>query len=102
MPRRRCVGCGRVAPKSELLRIAAVAEPDAARPRAVIDALARMPGRGAYLCRADDAPERERPRPVAACLALAHKRRAIARALRRPVATDSFSDDVKLVESISS
>ncbi len=99
MPRRRCVGCGRVAPKSQLLRIAAVTGPGDGRPRAVIDALARMPGRGAYLCRSD-AAETERPRPLEACLAQAHKRRAIARALRRPIAGDSFSDDVKLVESI--
>jgi uncharacterized protein len=100
VPRRRCVGCGRVAPKSELLRIAAVAEGEDSRARAVIDTLARLPGRGAYLCseRAhDDAPQR----PHADCLARAIKRRAIARALRRPIAGDSFSDDAKLVESLS-
>lgn len=94
---RRCVGCGRVAPKSELLRVAAVADGEGRRAHAVIDVLARMPGRGAYLCRSD-ATDRE-PRPAEACLAQAHKRRAIARALRRPIAGVSLSDDVKLVES---
>jgi predicted RNA-binding protein YlxR (DUF448 family) len=59
-----------------------------------------MPGRGAYLCRFD-AADNESPRPAEACLAQADKRRAIARALRRPVAGVSFSDDGKLVESTS-
>jgi uncharacterized protein len=91
---RRCVGCGRIRPKPELLRVAAVEGGERGAPRAVLDRLGRMPGRGAYLCRAG-----EREHPDAGCLALAIKRRGIARALRRPVATDSFSDDVKLVES---
>ncbi len=100
MPRRRCVGCGRIAPKSELLRIAAVADEAGARARAVLDAAARMPGRGAYLCR-EPAPADATPRPDERCLAQATKRRAFARALRRPLAADSFSDDAKLVESMS-
>lgn len=100
MPRRRCVGCGRLAPKPELLRIAAVDDGRGGTAHAVIDALARMPGRGAYLCRAGalaGAPAR----PVEACLAQAVRRRALARALRRPIAGDLAHEDVKLVESLS-
>jgi predicted RNA-binding protein YlxR (DUF448 family) len=64
--------------------------------RAVLDRRARMPGRGAYLCRGEDPVS---PRPE--CLAQAVKRRAIARALRQPIAGDLVPDDVKLVESMS-
>ncbi len=90
-PQRRCVGCGRIAAKSELLRIAAVAEIGARSRRAVADRDAVMPGRGAYLCvGADPAlPARE-------CLALAMRRGGFARALRCPVTVDP-----KLVESVS-
>ncbi len=99
MARRRCVGCGRLAPKSELLRIAAVADGEEARARAVVDAHARLPGRGAYLCRASG--DADVPAPARECLARAAKRRALARALRRPIAGELVCDDVKLVESLS-
>jgi predicted RNA-binding protein YlxR (DUF448 family) len=64
------------------VRIAATAEQspnagDRRRMRAVLDIAGTMPGRGAYLCRAAGAGE-----PRAECLALAARRRAIARALR--------------------
>lgn len=91
MPRRRCVGCGRIAPKSELLRIAVIREGQARRGRAVCDHAARMPGRGAYLCRGES-PEL----PAAECLKRAIQRGAIARALRSAVSLDP-----KLVESVS-
>ena len=45
---RRCLGCGRVRPKPELLRLAAV------EGRVVPDPGARLPGRGAYVCRNRD------------------------------------------------
>jgi predicted RNA-binding protein YlxR (DUF448 family) len=88
-PRRRCVGCGRVTAKSQLLRIA-LARCGDGRPRlAVHDRDMTMPGRGAYLCRGED-PQL----PAAACVAQALRRGAIARALRCAVALDP-----KLVES---
>lgn len=84
MPRRRCVGCGRIAPKAELLRLA-VAREDGARParRAVLDVSATLPGRGAYLCRLAD-----RAIPEERCLQLAVRRDSIARTLRRSVTLD--------------
>jgi predicted RNA-binding protein YlxR (DUF448 family) len=90
VPRRRCVGCGRIAPKSELLRIAAARDDGGRSRRAVIDPAGTLPGRGAYLCRAgiaDTTPNLE-------CLRLAERRRGIARALRCAVTVDP-----KLVES---
>ena len=58
---------------------------------AVLDRAARLPGRGAYLCRAN----MDGDVPTPDCLALATKRRAVARALRA-----SVSLDPKLVESM--
>jgi predicted RNA-binding protein YlxR (DUF448 family) len=105
VPRRRCVGCGRIAPKSELVRIAATdrvasgetdrgtagATEGARSRRAVLDRAGTLPGRGAYLCLGATAGE-----PAVACLALAIRRGGIARALRCSVTIDP-----KLVESVS-
>jgi predicted RNA-binding protein YlxR (DUF448 family) len=84
VPRRRCVGCGRVAPKSELMRLVAVREDRAGPAQAVHDPSGTMPGRGAYLCLG------ERPgEPDGACLAEARRRGAIGRTLRCSVAATS-------------
>ncbi len=82
------MGCGRIAAKAELLRIG-LRGGDGAR-EAVLDPAARLPGRGAYLCRGarGDAPE-------ARCLALALRRNALPRALRASVTVAP-----ELVESI--
>jgi predicted RNA-binding protein YlxR (DUF448 family) len=92
VPRRRCVGCGRIAPKPELVRLAACG--DARRRVAVLDRKGVLPGRGAYLCRATASE----PNSVAInpeCLALAERRGGVARALRCKVKLDA-----ELVESI--
>jgi hypothetical protein len=91
VPRRRCVGCGRIAPKSELLRIALTVERSA-----VHDRDGTMPGRGAYLCRAaPDALGGNPELPAPACLRRAMSRGGIARALRSAATLDP-----KLVESV--
>lgn len=100
MPHRRCVGCGRIAQKSELLRIVATertssAARQGAQSYAVADPLARMPGRGAYLCRADSAPS-----PAPQCLALATRRGGIPRALRRAIPGGLVLNDAELIESV--
>ena len=63
---RTCVGCGVRAAKSDLLRLVAAGN------EIVPDALARGPGRGAYL------------HPNQGCFEKAQRRRAFARALRWP------------------
>jgi len=84
------VGCGRIAPKRELLRFAlAPGQPLGAR-TAVPDVDARLGGRGAYLCRE---PAGSGPRE--ACLAAAVRRNGFARTLRTKVTVDP-----KLVESV--
>jgi predicted RNA-binding protein YlxR (DUF448 family) len=94
VPRRRCVGCGRIAPKSELLRLAVSDQGSAGGARAVRTAVAdrdaTMPGRGAYLCRVGQSARAD---PV--CLERATRRGGIARALRSAVTLDP-----KLVESV--
>jgi len=84
------VGCGRIAPKTELTRIAAAPAGEGAWRMAVQDRAGRMPGRGAYLCRAEGGDE-----PAPGCLSIALRRRAIPRALRAAVTVDP-----KLVESM--
>jgi uncharacterized protein len=68
-PTRTCVGCGRKAPQSELLRFVAK---DGALAHG-----RRETGRGAYTCRR------------LACFERAASRRAFARVLRRSVRVDS-------------
>jgi uncharacterized protein len=75
-PVRTCVGCGRKAPQSELLRFVAKD-----------GALAygqKEPGRGAYTCRR------------LACFERAVARRAFARVLRRPVRVEIGFEPVGL------
>jgi len=67
-PIRRCAGCGRLAPKRELVRFA-VRDGELVRER-------RAPGRGAYTC------------PRLACFERAVARRGFARALRQAVRVD--------------
>jgi predicted RNA-binding protein YlxR (DUF448 family) len=68
-----------------------VAARDGGTARAVADVDARLPGRGAYVCRRPGADGVDPD-----CLQLAIRRGGIARALRAPVAFDP-----KLVESVS-
>lgn len=92
VPRRRCVGCGLTAPKSELLRMAVAPELDGTPRRVVLDRSGTMPGRGAYLCRGAHGE------PAAACLAVAARRGGIARALHCAVRIDLGAQE--LVESV--
>ncbi|HEV3093705.1 MAG TPA: YlxR family protein [Solirubrobacteraceae bacterium] len=79
VPRRRCVGCGRVTSKPELIRIVAVPS-DTDRPTATLDPAGTLPGRGAYVCqlRATGAAN-------PACLRLATRKGGLQRALHRAV-----------------
>ncbi|HEY7932882.1 MAG TPA: YlxR family protein [Solirubrobacteraceae bacterium] len=91
MPLRRCAGCGRVAPKTELVRLALTGEDPSAR-RVVLDRAATMPGRGAYLCVGTPVD-----RPDSRCLKLASSRQGLARTLRARAPIDA-----ELVESLCS
>ena len=66
-PERTCLGCRQRAPRASLLRIVA------RDGRAVVDAAARLPGRGAWV------------HPDPGCVDAAVKRRAFGRALRTAI-----------------
>jgi predicted RNA-binding protein YlxR (DUF448 family) len=83
------VGCGRLACKRELVRLA-VSHPVGGKGLIVIDEDGRMPGRGAYLCASQSRA------PKASCLASALRRGGPQRTLRARA-----SIDPKLVESVS-
>ena len=94
IPRRRCVGCGRVAPKPALVRLVAVPCERGRAARATLDRAGTMPGRGAYLCRAGDASA-----PNAECLRLATRKGGLQRALRRTVELPTELLDAVSLES---
>lgn len=68
IPMRQCVGCGEMKEKKSLIRIVRTPEGEI-----ILDRTGRANGRGAYLC---DDP---------ACLRLARKKKALARAFRQAV-----------------
>jgi predicted RNA-binding protein YlxR (DUF448 family) len=94
VPRRRCIGCGRIAPKAELVRLAVRIEDRGRSRRAVIDPAGTLPGRGAYLCAGPGDTNAPTP-PNPDCLQLAERRRGVARALRCPATLDP-----EIVESV--
>ena len=63
IPLRQCVGCREMKPKKELIRVVRSPEGDVS-----LDFKGNLPGRGAYVCPAED------------CLARARKSRALERA----------------------
>jgi predicted RNA-binding protein YlxR (DUF448 family) len=91
VPVRTCAGCGRRAPRGELIRLTAGPGGGLA-----IDVAGRRPGRGAYLC-----PERR-------CLESALKRRRLERSLRVHLTDDQrteifgqriFRDNIGTIDS---
>ena len=73
LPLRKCIGCGEMKPKKELLRI--VRSPDG---QVGFDPCGRLPGRGAYLC------------PQLACLQQARKAHRLEKAFDAAVPEDVF------------
>ncbi len=49
IPMRKCVGCGEMRPKKEMIRVLRTTEEEF-----VLDATGKLNGRGAYLCRAKE------------------------------------------------
>ncbi|MFP5318359.1 MAG: YlxR family protein [Acidimicrobiia bacterium] len=72
-PHRTCVGCRRVRPQAELLRVVRTADGELVEGRV-------LPGRGAWLCR--DSPP---------CVEAAARRQAFNRALRGDVAAEAVA-----------
>jgi predicted RNA-binding protein YlxR (DUF448 family) len=74
------VGCGRIAPKPALVRLALAEDEQGQRRRVVLDCSGALPGRGAYLCAAERGQV-----PAAECLTGATRRGGLARAFRAAV-----------------
>ena len=53
IPMRKCVGCGEMKPKKEMIRVLRTMEDDF-----VLDATGKKNGRGAYLCRLQECLEK--------------------------------------------
>jgi len=53
IPMRKCVGCGEMKPKKEMIRVLRTMEDDF-----VLDATGKKNGRGAYLCRSQECLEK--------------------------------------------
>ena len=72
IPLRKCVGCGQMKPKSELIRVVRDSAGSVS-----LDPVGKKPGRGAYVCSED-------------CLAAARKTRKLERALRCKVTDEDY------------
>lgn len=73
IPLRKCVACQQMMPKKSLIRIVRSPEGEVS-----IDLTGKKSGRGSYLC------------GQAACFKLAHKNRALDRALKAPVGPEVY------------
>ena len=73
IPMRQCLGCREMKPKKELIRV--VRSPEGA---VSLDFRGKLPGRGAYLC------------PAQECLAKAKKTRALERAFGASLPPDLY------------
>lgn len=84
IPMRRCVGCGEMKPKKELIRVVHTEE------AILVDATGRKNGRGAYLC-AD--PE---------CLRRAKKSRGLERSLKADIQAQVYENLEKEMSALGS
>lgn len=73
VPLRKCVACQEMIPKKQLIRVVKTPEDEI-----LIDITGKKSGRGAYLCGKVD------------CFKLAHKSRALDRALKHQVAPEVY------------
>ena len=80
VPERTCLACGRKVAKSALLRITLDKEG-----MITIDPDQRLPGRGAYVCRA------------LACAELLKRKRSLHRSFRRPVPAEIYENILTIV-----
>ena len=78
MPERRCIGCGAMKPKAELIRVVRSPEGDVS-----VDLTGKKSGRGAYICRS------------ASCLSKAVKKGQLARNLGVSI-PDEIADRLRL------
>ncbi len=81
IPLRKCLGCGEMKPKRELVRVVRSPEGEVS-----LDLTGKQNGRGAYLC------------PNKACLTAAVKAKRLERALGSPAAADIYDSLLAVFE----
>ncbi len=84
IPMRRCVGCGEMKGKREMLRILHTTEGET-----VLDVTGRKNGRGAYLCRSTE------------CFQKAVKSKGIERSLKTAILADVYESLEKEIEKFA-
>lgn len=83
IPQRKCVGCQEMKGKKEMLRILRTGDGEV-----VLDATGRKNGRGAYLCYSSE------------CLAKAVRSKALERALKTAISSETYEDLKKEIDAI--
>ena len=83
VPMRKCVGCGEMKPKKELIRILRTEEEEF-----VIDTTGKKNGRGAYLC------------PQKACFEQAVKNRGLERSFKQAIPQEVYARLEKEMDEI--
>ena len=83
IPMRKCVGCGEMKPKKELMRILKTETGEF-----VVDAAGKKNGRGAYICRSVE------------CFKQAVKSRGLERSFKMPVDKRVYEDLKRSLENI--
>ncbi len=81
IPMRKCIGCGEMKPKKELIRILRTPEEDI-----FVDLTGKKNGRGAYLCKSES------------CFLQAKKTKALERSLQVNIPEDVYS---RLLEELN-
>ncbi len=83
IPLRVCIGCQEKRPKKELVRV--VRTPDG---EVVLDTTGKKPGRGAYLCPAEE------------CFKKAIKGRRLEKNLRHPISADLITEITEMLNNM--
>ncbi len=84
IPMRRCVGCGEMKPKKEMIRILRTGEDTF-----LLDATGKKNGRGAYLC------------PSKTCFAKAVKNKGLERSFKQAIPADVYEHLEKEMNEIA-
>ncbi|HIY64245.1 MAG TPA: YlxR family protein [Candidatus Mediterraneibacter stercoripullorum] len=83
IPMRKCVGCGEMKPKKELMRILRTEENEF-----VVDATGKKNGRGAYLCRSTE------------CFRMAVKNKGLERSFKQAIPPEVYEKLEKEMDGI--
>lgn len=84
VPMRKCIGCGEMKSKREMLRVLRTTEDEI-----ILDATGRKNGRGAYLCRSTD------------CFQKAVKSRGLERSLKTMIPAEVYESLEKEIEKFA-